>query len=627
MSRDDEREPLLGAQRDAGPANSKAHDDYDHRLGPLEISKSTRYGILAGIWTANFLSSLNTTLVATLLPSISSEFQKSNQASWLGTAYLLATCTFTPLYGRLCNVMGRRGANQTAVCFAGLGVLACGFSQNMEMLIVARFLGGLGGGGVYTTSSIITSDMYSMRSRGLTQGIASVFNGLGMGLGGPLGGIIADWLGWRWAFLLQMPLFLLSFTLTSINLHYVTPGKSKSHIEVLKRIDYGGSATLMGAVLSFLIFLSNRYNLEHTWSDLSVILPFVLSIVFIITFVVFELCIAVEPMLAPFLLKQKIPLLVGMSNFLVANCNFAVMYFFPMWFQTVMLSKASIAGLHLLPNSISMSIGSMFAGWMMHRTGKYKLINLIFGFFPFIAAVLITQMRETSPPAQLWLSIIPLGFGNAVVLQTMLIALLSHLPKSAMAVGTGFGQLFRGVGQVCGVGVSSAIFQYKLDAELSKRIHGPHADELIRRIRHSARLVASLPPDLQREARESYGIALKAVFTVAAASTLLAFLVRLPIPEKQLEHQKPELPTTQPVEDIDEPIKKVAATATEVEVETETETPFDSDDDDGDDSTDSDPNVPALRTFERRPRRLSTYESSDGGMDLESDDIGGSARR
>ncbi|TFY81589.1 hypothetical protein EWM64_g2423 [Hericium alpestre] len=442
----------------------------------------------------------------------------------------------------------------------------------METLIAARFLGGLGGGGIFTTSSIITSDMYSMRSRGLTQGVASVFNG----------------------------------------------GKSKSTIEVLKRIDYGGSATLMGAVLSFLIFLSTHYNEEHTWEEATVYVPLALSIVFFIAFVVFELCLAPEPMLAPFLLKQKIPVLVGISNFLVANCNFAVMYFFPMWFQTVTLSSASMAGLHLLPNSISMSIGSMFAGgddsWMMHRTGKYKMINLSFGFFPFIAAILIMQMREDSPPIQQWLSIIPLGFGNAVVLQTMLIALLAHLPEHSMAVGTGFGQLFRGVGQVFGVGVSSAIFQYRLDAELTKRISGPNAAEMIRNIRHSAKLVAILPPDLQSAARESYATALNAVFTVAAASTLLAYVVRLPIPEKALEHTRHGPPSRQPT------IEALEAAPPPSEPSSVPESPFESDDED---ITTSDATLPI---FVRAPRRLSTYESSLGGMDLESDTIGGSAR-
>jgi len=266
-----------------------------------------------------------------------------------------------------------------------------------------------------------------------------------------------------------------------------------------------------------------------------VVVPLSLACVFSIAFVLVELLVAPEPMLAPFLLKQRVPLLVGISNFLVSFCGFSIMYFFPTWFQTVGLTSASIAGLHLLPNSIAMSTGSLFAGLLMHRTGKYKMINFIFGFLPFIGTVFITLIHENSGPLQSWFSIIPFGFGNAVVFQTTLVALLAHLPKDVMAVGTGFGELFRGLGQVCGVAVSSALFQTLLGSALRARIHGPNADEIVGQIRHSTTLVARLPPDLQRAARDSYAVSLRAVFFLAACSTLLAYIVRIPIPEKILE--------------------------------------------------------------------------------------------
>lgn len=533
----------MATERDPLIANA-TNLTQDHRPpGPRDISRSTRYGILVGLWSATFLSSLNTTLVATLLPSISSDFNKSHEASWLGTSYLLAVCTFTPLYGRLCNIMGRRGANQLAVCIAAVGTLLCGFSNNMGMLIAARFLSGMGGGGIVTTCTITTSDMYSMRSRGLAQGVQSVFNGLGMGLGGPIGGLISDRFGWRWAFLIQMPFFVLSLALTTYNLRYVTPGKSKSTKDVLKRIDYGGMVSLLLSVGSCLVFLSMKYNEDLPWSNQWVYVPLALVGIFSVVFILVELLVAPEPIMAPFLLKQKVPVLVGANNFLVAFCNFSVMYFFPMWFQTVALTSASTAGLHLMPNSVCMSSGSLFAGWMMHRTGKYKLINLIFGFFPFIGITLITLMREDSGPLQMWLSIIPFGFGNAIVFQTTLVALLAHLPEGSMAVGTGFGQLFRGIGQVGGVAISSALFQYKLDYELRSRIHGDGAAEIVSRIRHSTTLVGGLPLDLQRAARESYAISLRAVFMLAACSTLLAYIARLPIPEKNLDGQPKEIDT------------------------------------------------------------------------------------
>ncbi|KAJ7221451.1 vacuolar amino acid permease [Mycena pura] len=526
-----ERDPLINKPQNTLPST---HHDVPSP-GPLDISKSTRRGILAGIWMAQFLGALNSTLVPTMMPAISSDFRKFNQASWLGTAYLLATCTFTPLYGRLCNAMGRKGANHLAISLAVAGTIGCGLSRNMETLIAARFVAGMGGGGIFTTSSVIVSDMYTLRDRGLVQGVASCFNGLGSGLGGLFGGLITDWLGWRAAFLVQIPFYFLSFLLTSYNLRYVTPGKSKGAMDVLKRTDYLGSLTLLIFAGSFLLFLSMRYNESLPWSDKWVIVPVIATPVFVLLFLLVEVFVASDPVLSPSMLRQKVPVLLGISNFLSATCNFSVNFFFPVWFQVVMLETATTSGLHMTPNSIATSLGSVFAGWMMHKTGRYKAINLTFGFFPFVGAVLLSRMREDSGRLQSWLSIIPLGFGNAVVFQTNLIALLAHLPESQMATGTGFGALFRGIGQVGGVAVSSALFQTRLDAALRERIHSTNAEELILNIRHSSNFIRTLPPAMQRAARDSYAIGLRSVYVLAACATLAAYLARLPIPDQDLD--------------------------------------------------------------------------------------------
>ncbi|KAF9463425.1 vacuolar amino acid permease [Collybia nuda] len=527
-----EREPLLKTPSPIGPHPS--NHIFSLRVGPLDITPSTRHGILAGIWLAQFVSALNLTLVPTMLPAISSDFNKSNQASWLGTSYLLATCTFTPLYGRLSNALGRRGAHHAAVFFAAVGILACGLSNSMKMLIISRFVSGIGAGGIFTTSAIITSDTYSLRSRGFVQSIGGIFYGAGMGLGGPIGGLITDWLGWRWAFLAQIPLFVASLAFTSNNLYYTTPGTGRNTRDILRRIDYGGTTALMGTVGSTLLFLSRRYNEGEAWSNRSVWKPLLSAFIFLLLFIFVEIFVAVEPVLSPVLLVQKTPVLVGCSNALVATCNLSVTYFFPVWFQTVMLSSASTAGLHMLPNSVCISTGSLFAGWMIRKTGKYKTLNMIFGILPLTAAVLLMRMREESSQAHLWLSIIPMGFGNAVVLQTMSIALVANLPENQMATGTGFAQLLRGLGQVGGLAVASAIFQSRLDTELRAHIHSPDAEKIIKRIRYSSRHVIDLSPDLQRIARDAYGASLKSVFTLAVCASLLAYIVRLPIPDRDL---------------------------------------------------------------------------------------------
>ncbi|KAF4578265.1 hypothetical protein EYR40_001574 [Pleurotus pulmonarius] len=459
-----------------------------------------------------------------VLAFIASDFKKANQASWLGTSYLLATTAFTPLYGRLANAMGRRGAIQSALLFAGVGIILCGVSASMEQLIAARFLSGMGGGGIFTMAAIITSDMYNLR--------------LGMGLGGPIGGFITDWLGWRWAFLIQIPFFVLSFLLVSLNLQYTTEGSGKTPKEIIKRIDYGGIITLMGTVASLLLFLSARYNEDHPvsssfllsrsspylslppvaknakWTDRSVYAPLALTFIFLISFLLIEARLAIEPILPIYLLSHRVPVL------------------------TVMGTSASVAGLHLLPNSVCISTGSIFAGWMMKKYGAYKLLNMVFGCLPFIAAATMATMSEHSGVFKQWIAIMPLGFGNAIVLQTMYIALVANLPASQMAIGTGFSQLLRGLGQVGGLAISSALFQSVLKRELSKRIRGDGAQEIISKIRHASSAIHTLPPPLQQAARDAFAVALRSVFILAATASLLAYLARIPIPDKNLEEEE-----------------------------------------------------------------------------------------
>ncbi|KAH0828780.1 vacuolar amino acid permease [Lanmaoa asiatica] len=509
-----ERSPLL--------AKSKASKD-----GPIEcheISRATRYGIFAALWAGTFLCSLNLTMVATLLPSITSEFKESNQASWIGTSYLLSTCTFSSLYGRLCTILGRRGACQTALLATTLGAFLCGISGSMVELTVARLIAGMGGGAVQLLAMIVTADMYSIRDRGLPQAFNNISTGLGLGLGGPVGGVLNDLFGWRIAFLCQVPLFVIVMILVTNTLRYVTPGQGQSAKEVLSRIDFGGCITLFLMLGSSLTWLSTKYNEDLPWTDTQVIVPLALSFIFLVLFLVIECIIAPEPILPPCLLREKVPLLIGLSNYLVSFCNFMTMYFIPLWFQTVPLDSASIAGLHLFPDSVAMSLGALFSGWFMHRTGKYKIINLIFGIFPMCGLIPIILLREDSGFVQKWFSVVPIGFGNAVVFQTMLMKLtllyVFGSTESQMACGTAFGHLCRGLGQTSGVAVASAVFQYRLNTELHRRIHMPDAEKIISNIRHSLSLVTSLPDPLQRTARDAYAASLKTCVPLPFSLTL-----------------------------------------------------------------------------------------------------------
>ncbi|KAF8343831.1 major facilitator superfamily domain-containing protein [Cantharellus anzutake] len=492
------RETLLPPEQDGVPKEDCDPERLEYEMGPLELSRRARWTILAGVWLAKFL----------VLP--------------------FGDCSFNPLYGRLCDAMGRRGANQTALVLHVLGLLGCGLSRNMETLIAARFLAGIGGGGLVTTTQVIISDMYSVRERlGCFETLTDSttwLDVLGTGLGGALGGLINDWLGWRWAFLIQLPLF------------------RRNAWEALKCVDYAGCLCVLGGVGSFLVFLSLHFNSDIPLSDPLVIVSIGLAIAFAILFIVVEFYVVEEPILPSWLLKKRIPLLVGISNILVPQCNFAVMYFYPLWFQSVQLSSTSEAGAHLFPKAVAGTLGSLFAGWMIKKTGKYKILIIIFGIFPTIAAFLIANLQMDSGAWAQWFNIAPLGFGNAAVLQATTVALLASVEVQHIAVMTGYTQLFRGIGQASSVAISSAMFQTRLLSELRSRIHGPDAENVSHEIRHSAKVVASLPSDLQLSARESYAISLRTVFFYAAVCMFISFVVRLGIPEISLDRRSKPTP-------------------------------------------------------------------------------------
>lgn len=161
-----------------------------------KFSRADTIWILAGLWSGVLLGAFDGTVVATLLSPIGSEFKASNQSSYIGTAYLLSVCCFTPLYGRLADILGRKGAMLVALSLFGSGTIFCGMAPSMNALIVARALAGMGGGGVMTVSSIAVSDLVPLNQRGLYQGMANILFGLGSGLGGPLGGWVNDKFGW-----------------------------------------------------------------------------------------------------------------------------------------------------------------------------------------------------------------------------------------------------------------------------------------------------------------------------------------------------------------------------------------------------------------------------------------------
>ncbi|KAL6299123.1 vacuolar amino acid permease [Sparassis latifolia] len=552
MSREpSETRPLLEDRPATLDSYSALVDGSDHSPTPIEysppnkVSKVDLAWILAGLWSAVFLGALDGTIVATLLAPIGSYFNESNRSSYIGTSYLLSVCCFTPLYGTLSDILGRRGAMLLALTLFGSGTFLCGLAPSMDALIAARAIAGMGGGGWLEVSSVAVTDLIPLRQRGLYQGMTNILFGLGAGLGGPLGGWLNDTFGWRSAFLLQMPILIFSFLLVTAKVRIKLPDEvqNQSVRAKLRRIDVFGSLTLVGTVGCLLLGLSLKSTEELPWSHPLIWGLLAASVVWCALFILVETRFSPYPVMPMRLVKERTPLAVSLSCFFGSVAAFSMLYNVPLYFSAVRLNSSTDAGLHLLPHSVAISTGSVFAGWVMRKTGKLYMLTLFSSAMTLVSCGLIVFWSDITPAFHLWFDIVPQGFGMASVITTTLIAMIASVSREDVAVATGITYLFRTTGQVLGVSLSGALLQSILTKKLRERIHGPDAMEVrlqaIGTTIHSTSIIPDLSPHLRKAAVDSYADALRIVFICQLAANFLCFLCCIPIQDNPLPCASP----------------------------------------------------------------------------------------
>lgn len=267
-------------------SNRSARDEESSLLGdsPTATPKSSYLGgvstrqfwlIYGGVLANCFVATFDSTLMASSHPVITSYFHASNSASWLSVAFLLTSTSFQPLFGRLSDTIGRKPPYVFTLGVFLLATIWCALAQSMTSFVLARAACGLGAGGMMTMGSIITSDLVPIEIRGAYQSYVHIVFGAGSALGAATGGAIADHLGWRWEFGIQIPLLAVTFAgacLTTPRNLGLGAGVTKNGFwNALKLFDYRGSLLLTTSV-TFLVLglVSPFYSFNHsgrlTWS-------------------------------------------------------------------------------------------------------------------------------------------------------------------------------------------------------------------------------------------------------------------------------------------------------------------------------------------------------------------------
>lgn len=457
------------------------------------------FWIEVALLTNVFLAGFDGTVTASTYTTIGNEFGKANLASWITTAYLITSTAFQPLYGSISDVIGRRKCALAASAFFGIGCLGCSVSSSLSLLIISRAITGIGGGGLVTLSTIVNSDIIFPRKRGLFQACQNILLGFGAICGASSGGVIATSFGWRWCFLAQVPLALISigigysFIQNQPNFEYHTLNS-----DILKKIDFKGSIVLVVSLTLHLTVITNG-GTSLPWSDYRLWLLFSIAVVTTIWFVQIELHTTAVPIIPIHRFRNPFTVMVLAHNFILGLTSYAYLFALPLLFQIGLGDSASQAGLRLAIPSLATPFGGLTAGILLN---KYGLLSSVVFFGTLIMCIgnfLLLFIGPHTSPTVIKLLLIPATLGQGAAFPSSLFTFVFAFGPEYQATSTSTLYLSRSIGGVLGVsGVSAVIQTYlriKVTKDLSDLTDYTHKEikHIVKRIIKSSDYIKQLP--------------------------------------------------------------------------------------------------------------------------------------
>ncbi|KAI7827454.1 drug resistance transporter, EmrB/QacA subfamily, partial [Gamsiella multidivaricata] len=475
---------------------------------------------------ATFLASLDGTIIATALPKIASDFKAQSEMSWVATAYLLTyskcsllLCAFSDIFGRKIMILF------ASVTFM-VGSAGAGGANSMTMLIVFRAIQGLGGSGLLSIVLIIISDIFPLEERPKYQSIIWSVFGVSSVIGPLLGGVFVQQVTWRWCFLINLPLGVV--TIASVLLFLRLPFKRQALREQLARIDYLGTLLIIVAVICLLLPITWG-GTTYAWNSAVIIVLFCVAAVLIAVLMWVE-SRAVEAIIPPRLFLNKTVAVLFGVNFLTGIAFLGVIFYSPIYFQVVKGVGATASGLHLLPMVLGLVIASIASGAALSKIRDYRVFIWMGTTMMSIGIGLCILLDADSGMGPQIGFLLIVGVGIGLILQTCMLAAQAAVEKEDMAVVTALCGFMNSIGGGIGIAMCSALFNNHLTENLLKLPDSAKAIIYQYHIAESITAVQELPTDVKVLVIGSYvdtfQFIFKCITPIACAAFLLSLFIR-----------------------------------------------------------------------------------------------------
>jgi len=481
--------------------------------------------VFAGLMVTMLLASLDQTIFSTALPTIVGELDGVDHMLWVTTAYILASTIMLPVYGKLGDLIGRKGLFIGAIALFIAGSIVGGLADSMSWLIAGRAIQGLGGGGLMILSQAIIADVVPARERGKYMGIMGGVFALSSVAGPLLGGWFTEGIGWRWAFWMNIPLGILAIVSAVVFLKLPKVAHDKP------RIDFTGMG-LLAIASTCLVLVTTWGGTTYDWDSLVIVGLIAGFVVAGIAFVMVERK-AAEPIMPLHLFKDRNFNLTTIAGLITGIAMFGALAYLPTYLQMVTGVNATEAGLLMIPMMAALLVSSIVSGQLVSRTGRYKWLPIVGTSIVAVALALMSTMTPTLPIWILCSFLALMGLGLGMSMQILILIVQNSFPVREVGTATASNNYFRQIGASLGAAIVGSLFVARLTDLLAERMPagaaaGGESNSL------TPAIVRDLPAAVRDVIVGSYNDALTPVFLymvplVIVAAILLCFVKEKPL--------------------------------------------------------------------------------------------------